>query len=172
MFTSLSLALKDEEFCDKLDNLDLTWCYKNITLNNVLKFTNVLLENGIDPLDYMDKVPALYMRKSSIESISLREGLTEIGELAFSQCTNLREVLIPSTVTSIDDYAFLSCSNLEAVYIPKTVKHIGEAAFTGCYKAVVYTEAAYDGEDFDPSWTSSIIVRRNSTIDEFKRRVL
>ena len=43
--------------------------------------------------------------------------VTSIGSGAFSGCTNLTSVSIPSTVTSIESYAFSRCSSLISVHI-------------------------------------------------------
>ena len=40
-----------------------------------------------------------------------------ISNGAFSRCTSLTSIAIPSSVTSIDENAFYNCSSLEAVYI-------------------------------------------------------
>ncbi len=56
--------------------------------------------------------------------------ITRIGWGAFSNCTNLTSVDIPSTVTSIDYFAFQG-SGLTSVAIPESVTEIGYMAFHG-----------------------------------------
>ena len=56
-----------------------------------------------------------------------------IGESAFSGCSNLTSVTIPNSVTSIDSEAFSGCSNLTSVTIPNSVTSIGNYAFHNCY---------------------------------------
>lgn len=58
--------------------------------------------------------------------------VTSIGNSAFSECTNLSDVIIPNSVTSIGDYAFYNCTRLTRVTIPNSVISIGESAFEGC----------------------------------------
>ena len=58
--------------------------------------------------------------------------VTSIGNFAFSGCSGLTGIEIPSSVTSIRDYAFSSCSGLTGIEIPSSVTKIGEAAFSGC----------------------------------------
>ena len=47
-----------------------------------------------------------------ITAIVLEPGVTSVGWTAFSACSNVLSVSIPSTVTYIDDYAFEECENM------------------------------------------------------------
>lgn len=58
--------------------------------------------------------------------------VTTIGPDAFSYCSKLTSVTIPSGVTAIKWDAFSDCSSLKSVTIPDTVTEIGFAAFSGC----------------------------------------
>ena len=52
---------------------------------------------------------------------SVKEGTRIICDLAFSFCSSLSEIVIPSSVTSIGNYAFSGCSSLKYISIPKSV---------------------------------------------------
>ena len=58
--------------------------------------------------------------------------VTAIGNLAFSNCTSLTSVTIPSSVTSIGWKGFYGCTSLSAIEIPESVTIIGDAAFSNC----------------------------------------
>ena len=58
--------------------------------------------------------------------------ITFIGNYAFSECRNLKNVHIASSVTSIGEYAFEDCSSLKSATIPSSVTSIGDKAFEGC----------------------------------------
>lgn len=58
--------------------------------------------------------------------------VTSIGDDAFSGCTGLTSISIPSSVTKIGECAFYDCSNLTSINIPSSVTNIGYAAFAEC----------------------------------------
>ena len=58
--------------------------------------------------------------------------VTSIGNYAFWESRNLKELLIPNSVTSIGSYAFNTCSELKTISIPSNVTNIGSAAFQSC----------------------------------------
>ena len=57
--------------------------------------------------------------------------VTTIGDYAFSDCTGLTSVTIPSSVSSIGEEAFRGCTGLTSVTIPTSVTEIGYSAFGG-----------------------------------------
>lgn len=58
--------------------------------------------------------------------------VTSIGGYAFSGCSGLTNVTIPTEIKKIEDHAFRGCEGLTEIVVPKSVEHIGQAAFTGC----------------------------------------
>ena len=69
---------------------------------------------------------------NQVKSVSIQNGVTSIGNGAFSGCTGLTSVTIPNGVTSIGHAAFSGCTGLTSVTIPDSVTSIGGAAFSGC----------------------------------------
>jgi len=67
-----------------------------------------------------------------VKNYILGDGVTCIGEHAFSDCTGLMSVIIPSSVTSIGYWAFSGCTGLTSVIIPLSVTNIGNWAFSEC----------------------------------------
>lgn len=76
--------------------------------------------------------PPWYRSRSMVKSAVIADGVTSIGEWAFSSCTSLTSVTIPDSVTSIGDGAFNYCSSLTSVTIPDGVTSIGEQTFCNC----------------------------------------
>ena len=69
---------------------------------------------------------------TGLTSVTIPSSVTSIGGGAFYYCTGLTSVVIPDGVTSIDDHAFEGCTGLTSVVIPDGVTSIGEEAFSGC----------------------------------------
>lgn len=58
--------------------------------------------------------------------------VTRICDSAFSGCTGLTSVEIPSTVTSIAPRAFYECCNITTITLPNSITEIGSSAFGYC----------------------------------------
>ena len=88
-----------------------------------------------DMPDYTDAVmPPWYDSTSAITRISVGEGITSIGDLAFYGCGRVTAVALPATVTSIGARAFKDCTALTGLRLPSGLTDIGEAAFESCEK--------------------------------------
>lgn len=94
---------------------------------------------------------------AAVRTVVIEEGVTTVGQYAFSGLANLTSVSIPASVTSIGNYAFNSsrqlssvtfasgialtsigqhtffnCTSLTDMTIPANVSTIGQNAFAGC----------------------------------------
>lgn len=69
---------------------------------------------------------------SDIRKIVVNEGVTSIGESAFSGCTNLTSVQLADSVTEIGYNAFYYCGQLQDISFGEGLKRIGGAAFSNC----------------------------------------
>ncbi len=71
---------------------------------------------------------------SSLTSVTIPSSVTSIGYAAFFGCTGLTSITIPDGVTSIGNYAFSRCSSLTSVTFAEGSKltSIGDYAFSGC----------------------------------------
>ena len=72
-----------------------------------------------------------YKYSDLIETAVIEEGVTSIGNSAFFNLDNLKNVEISETVESIATYAFSSCDSLESICIPAGVTQIEGGAFSG-----------------------------------------
>ena len=88
-----------------------------------------------DMPDYSDGAMAPWFGSgTAITRISVGEGVSSIGELAFYGCGRVTAVTLPSSVTTIGARAFKDCTALTGVRLPEGLTSIGEAAFESCEK--------------------------------------
>lgn len=73
-----------------------------------------------------------HKNKGKVIKIVIEEGVTNIGDNAFEDCSRLTRISIPSSVTSIGDGAFYCADSLKKVNIPEGVTSIGDEAFREC----------------------------------------
>ncbi|MDR0495979.1 MAG: leucine-rich repeat protein [Treponema sp.] len=71
---------------------------------------------------------------SNITSVTIPEGVKNIGRSAFKDCKGLTSIKLPNTITGISDGAFDGCINLTSINIPDQIMYIGISAFAGCSK--------------------------------------
>ena len=69
---------------------------------------------------------------SGLTSLILPSSVTEIGSSAFSGCSGLTSLTLPSSVTSIGWATFSGCSGLTSLTLPSSVTSIDGRAFYGC----------------------------------------
>ena len=85
-----------------------------------------------------------YVCKRSLKEIYFGEGITEIGEQAFSDnqyespalCSVLEHIHFPSSLQTIGEQAFYGQTNLTSVSFPDGLKRIGSKAFSHCMNLV------------------------------------
>lgn len=62
-----------------------------------------------------------------------------IGSFAFSECSDLNTVTLPSSLQSIGEYAFYGCTSLKSIIVPNSVTAIGSNTFDGCSNLISVT---------------------------------
>lgn len=82
--------------------------------------------------NYNQSAYGWYQYREYIKTISLPEGMVNIGKNCFYDCTNLESVTIPSSITTIGNYAFNGCKKLTSIDIPNTVQTIGDGVCNSC----------------------------------------
>lgn len=70
----------------------------------------------------------------NLRNIELPKSLHKIGTGAFAFCENLTDITLPMNLQDIGAQAFAYCLNLEKINIPQHVSHIGANAFSFCRK--------------------------------------
>lgn len=91
----------------------------------------------LEEVEFTEKVGLIdrsaFKNCSSIKKIDLsRTGISTINTLTFSECVNLKDVVLPKNLIEICDSAFFNCNKIEKINFPDTLKRIGAYSFKGC----------------------------------------
>lgn len=98
--------------------------------------TQFLLDASINPLLYMDHIPANYCQNNEdITYVDIPNNISSIGGNAFFNCKNLKYLKLNKGLEAISDNAFKFCYSLESIDIPDSVKFLGTRCFCGCREA-------------------------------------
>ncbi|MBQ8287212.1 MAG: leucine-rich repeat domain-containing protein [Clostridia bacterium] len=88
---------------------------------------------GIDGYQLVGAIPeAMFAEDRKLKILVIPEGITRIGDLAFSCCYSLQKVELPGSLKDIGAWAFGYCSSIESLTIPDGVETIGSNAFWDC----------------------------------------
>ena len=94
---------------------------ENLISGNCGTNVNWVLEDGVLTIygsGNMNDYPQGWAKYSDdILTVIIEEGVTGIGDCAFSKCSRLKTVIISNSVKSIGHEAFYNCTELEKVYI-------------------------------------------------------
>ena len=74
----------------------------------------------------------LMVGDKTVTSVNVPDGITELGEGAFSGCNSLQSVTLPDSLTTIGDSAFKNRTSLQSITGGKNVVSLGSEAFSGC----------------------------------------
>ncbi|MBQ6204030.1 MAG: leucine-rich repeat protein [Prevotella sp.] len=79
----------------------------------------------------ISKINESAFENNPISTLIVPEGVIRIG--GFSNCHQLKKIMLPQSLRCIEANAFTSCG-IEEIYIPQKVEYIGERAFANCKK--------------------------------------
>ncbi len=99
--------------------------------NGVLKAYNGTDCNVVIP-EGVEKIGKNAFLGLPIKSVVLPNGIIEIGDAAFRQCSELTTISLPNTLQSIKRYAFDKCIKLKDVILPETLSLLGDSCFANC----------------------------------------
>jgi len=78
------------------------------------------------------QINGAFKNVANLKTISLPEGITHIGKMAFYYCENLEAIIIPPKVVEIGAESFQGCKKIQSISMPGSVTAIGDDAFYGC----------------------------------------
>lgn len=114
----------------------------------------LIVEDGITAIG-----ERAFSHLTALKTVSLPESLKILDEWSFYNDKALTEIVIPEGVRSIESAAFYGCSLLETVWLPSTLKTIGFQAFHDCN---LLSDIYYNGTSDD--W-NAIKLETNEEID-------
>ncbi len=115
--------------------------------------TQLLLDAGINPIDYIDYIPISCFFGLDMYGFVLPDHITSIDSFSFSYTTNLKTInlknvkvigessfnssdletlTIPGSIDVIPPEAFNGCKNLKKVVLEEGVEYINDSAFMSC----------------------------------------
>lgn len=112
-------------------------CGDNLTWSFDDKQWLLLILGDGEMWDYKTETDAPW-HNLNVRAVRIENGVTSIGQFAFSGLYNLADVTLPKSVTAVGAYSFKNCINLTSVIMLGNVTSIGEYAFYDCYR-LAYT---------------------------------
>ena len=110
-----------------------------VTLTDVFRITSKTFAGGENKLKTVT-LPATvteigddaFANFTELVSVELPKQLEHIGESAFENCNYLRNITLPEGLREIEKNAFRDCNNLTSIVLPESLTALGEGAFRNC----------------------------------------
>ncbi len=110
---------------------DCKWLYARADSDGYL--LRISGNGAMADYDNLSEMP-WYSVKDNIIRIEVEDGVTRVGNHAFTSCSRVTRLSLPDSLESIGEFAFNGCDSLNNVYIPDRVETIDSYAFNYCEK--------------------------------------
>ena len=124
--TVTSIGIEAFENCSSIPKVTIPVGVTEINdraFSNCSSLANVTISGAVTRIG----ISAFY--NNAFESIILPETVEVLGDSAFRQCANLKEITLPDALNTIGDAVFLKCSALYRVSLPDSVTSVGKSVF-------------------------------------------
>ena len=143
----LKQLLKDHADDLKNNNLDPIFRVCS-TAKSVGELRDLLLQQGIDPLEYVTKIPYRYFYDEELDTLDLSKytNLKRVESQAFYNCNIKNDLILPDSIEEIWELALsFTVSNL---YLPNNLKEVNNEAFEDLVcDNIIYKGRKYDAYD-------------------------
>ena len=117
----------------------------------------VIVPNGpkeySTPTDVTSIGPQAFGINNNLESVTISDTVTNIGDYAFVNCPNLKRIVLSANLKTVEGYnPFMSCSNLEEIYFRS-------------FMPPTYSDTQFHEEDF----THLTVYVPEETLDLYKK---
>ena len=123
---------KNGEESDGIIQLFAPWTISSPMSDKKDTLQKAIVKNGIIDLGDGSAGRGTFSECTNLKSIILPNGLMYIKQNCFNGCKSLTNISLPDSVISIGSSAFYGCSSLVNIVIPDSVTSIGYAAFGDC----------------------------------------
>ncbi|ELP83666.1 hypothetical protein EIN_467600 [Entamoeba invadens IP1] len=101
--------------------------------SDVLKYGTAKMINEIQMNKLIHRLDeGCFFMNSELTKIEVLNNVTEIGNFAFYNCLNLKEVILPTTIVGIPHYCFDGCSNLSFIELKGNIEKYGICCLNQC----------------------------------------
>ena len=105
---------------------------KDIEEYSIKEGTKVICNGFSSKYEWGRNVTGAFKNCTSLQSLSIPDSVTKIGNVAFEGCSSLTNLYIPNSVNQIGPGAFCNCRNLNVVNLPYNLNEIAVETFEGC----------------------------------------
>ena len=89
-----------------------------------------------------------FYRCSSLEKLTIGEGVKKLEKGAFEECKSLKTVVLPESMEELGKYAFYNCTGLDEITVHSGVTVFGGEIFKDVGKLTISTESGSDAEKY------------------------
>lgn len=134
---SFEKSKSDTDFQSKMNDILISIENGNYPIDDFEILDNVLIKyHGNATTLSISEPPIIkvgaFSYNTTLEQVTIQDGITCVAPGMFSHCENLKEVILPESVTVIGKQAFCRCEKLSSINLPSGLMEIGDSAFASC----------------------------------------
>ena len=92
---------------------------------------DIVIPSTVDGKPVVEIADRAFFGNNKIKSVYCGNRVTNIGKMAFQECSNLKKAVIPDSVTELCEQAFCD-SGVQEVTLSDRIATMGRATFSGC----------------------------------------